>query len=689
MSQASKAIVFIDANVADVQHLVDGVLPGIKVEVLSAGQDGISQISAYLQTHPANAVHIIAHGAPGCLYLGNTQLSLDTLASRADQLTQWFVSALEDSLSASPALLLYGCNVAAGDAGEEFLAKLHTLTQASIAASTDKIGQADLGGSWNLDTTVGSPVATAAFAPEAMATYAATLQVNESYLVTEDNESQARNGVPDGDFNTLIGRNNPLAPIEFNIVTDADATTNAFLLLNVNDVDRAEGEEDEVSINGNVLGLLEGQNNLNFQTVFRISDLSVLVNGTNFVEIDIDLNDEGWQAAINSAQLLLNYDGSSLGDASVRFGETDQSAFDPGDPVTLTLEIDTSQPSQTLNIQSILRNPAGEAVAFDTRPGSANFAITGSQDDPFTWQPTLPNNATRGRWSIDSTVFDATTGELQFINTETFQVGPQGPEAHTDFNGDGSSDIVWRNTTTGENYLWYLNSGVPFQSSQLLTVEDQNFVLAGLGDFDSDGNEDDLVWRNRVTDQTVLWLTDFVNGQQQVVGGGELALAPGSAWAVQFTGDIDGDSYQDDLVWRNADTREMSIWYTEAGNVVGGGAVEEALLVDLSWFVGGVGDFDTDGLQDDLLWRNVSTGQTVVWFMDGLDPTGSVELLAVDPSWRPSGVSDYNSNGIPNDILWRNDAADLTTIWFMDQTTLVGGVGGIQPTITDPFYVVG
>ncbi|MEG4219819.1 DUF4347 domain-containing protein [Microcoleus sp. Pol12A6] len=32
-------------------------------------------------------------------------------------------------------LLLYGCNVAAGDAGEEFITRLHKLTGAQIAAT--------------------------------------------------------------------------------------------------------------------------------------------------------------------------------------------------------------------------------------------------------------------------------------------------------------------------------------------------------------------------------------------------------------------------------------------------------------------------------------------------------------------------------------------------------------------------
>ena len=67
------------------------------------------QIDQILQQYPGQkTVHIISHGAPGCLYLGNTQLSLDTLQQYTPQLQQWDIDRL----------LLYGCHVAAGDAGE-------------------------------------------------------------------------------------------------------------------------------------------------------------------------------------------------------------------------------------------------------------------------------------------------------------------------------------------------------------------------------------------------------------------------------------------------------------------------------------------------------------------------------------------------------------------------------------------
>ncbi|MEG4488957.1 DUF4347 domain-containing protein [Microcoleus sp. D2_18a_B4] len=119
-------IVVIDAGVENADLLIEDVISTTEVFVLDGTADGIEQISLVLQHRPnTDAVHIISHGSPGCLYLGNSQLSLDTLNGYATQLQQWDVANL----------VFYGCNVAAGDAGEEFIARLHKLTGAQIAAA--------------------------------------------------------------------------------------------------------------------------------------------------------------------------------------------------------------------------------------------------------------------------------------------------------------------------------------------------------------------------------------------------------------------------------------------------------------------------------------------------------------------------------------------------------------------------
>ncbi|MEW6494201.1 MAG: DUF4347 domain-containing protein [Cyanobacteriota bacterium] len=168
--KTSSTIVFIDSAVDDYQSLVNGVIPEAEVIVLDSTHDGVVQITEVLQgRNDIAAIHIVSHGSPGCLYLGNTQLNFDTLERYASQLQVWATS-----LTSSP-ILLYGCNVAAGDAGTEFVQRLHQLTGADIAASANRTGSAALGGDWELEVVTGIIEAPLAFHAEVRKAYSAVL----------------------------------------------------------------------------------------------------------------------------------------------------------------------------------------------------------------------------------------------------------------------------------------------------------------------------------------------------------------------------------------------------------------------------------------------------------------------------------------------------------------------------------
>lgn len=49
-------------------------------------------------------------------------------------------------------------------------------------------------------------------------------------------------------------------------------------------------------------------------------------------------------------------------------------------------------------------------------------------------------------------------------------------------------DILWRNTSTGENYVWYMDGVTLIGSAQINTVPDTDWQIVGIGDFNGDGN---------------------------------------------------------------------------------------------------------------------------------------------------------------------------------------------------------
>lgn len=136
-----KTVVFIDSRVNNVVQLLKKIMSNAIVIILEPERDGIEQITQNLQQGDYHKVHIISGGSPGCLHLGICQLSLDTIEDYYLQLRSWFTSyfmprpsRLQKSL---PTLFLYGCDVGIGDAGAEFISKLHQITRVNVTTSVN------------------------------------------------------------------------------------------------------------------------------------------------------------------------------------------------------------------------------------------------------------------------------------------------------------------------------------------------------------------------------------------------------------------------------------------------------------------------------------------------------------------------------------------------------------------------
>lgn len=192
----ASSVVFIDANVKDYHEFIHEVQPAIATYILPKTGDGISYITRILEHYPSRGeaiahIHIIAHGFPGGLYLGNTELSLSTIEQYGNDLGEWFSdfrqqSAIYPSTLLShpftppiPQLLLYGCCVAAGDAGSEFLDKLHHRTGAALHASTQPMGNAAMQGTGSFDTRIGFTKEQAPLPAELVTQYSTTLERGE------------------------------------------------------------------------------------------------------------------------------------------------------------------------------------------------------------------------------------------------------------------------------------------------------------------------------------------------------------------------------------------------------------------------------------------------------------------------------------------------------------------------------
>ncbi len=232
-----------------------------------------------------------------------------------------------------------------------------------------------------------------------------------------------------------------------------------------------------------------------------------------------------------------------------------------------------------------------------------------------------------------------------------------------DFDGNGKADWLWRDTG-GDTSMWFMSGAQVASAASLGNVTGAWTIVAVL-DLDGDG-KGDILWRD-AGGNLALW---FMNGAHVASSAG-LGNVP-TAWTIVATGDFNGDRHGD-LLWRDT-SGNLALWLMRGAQVassVGLGNVPTA------WTIVGTGDFDGDGMRD-LLWRDTG-GNLAIWFMNGGQVASSAGLGNVPATWAVVATGDYDGDG-KSDLLWR-DSGGNTAIWFMNGGQVASSVGlGNVPT---------
>ncbi|WP_413172043.1 DUF4347 domain-containing protein [Anabaena azotica] len=147
----NQQLLFVDQGISNYQSLIAAIDPQMTVVEINSNQDGILQITNTLSKYnDIEAIHILSFANPGNIQVGNTQLNLNNFNQYTNQLATW-----NNYLTADADILLYGCNLAENAQGISLLQNIADVTGADIAASTDKTGNAALGGDWVLEENIG------------------------------------------------------------------------------------------------------------------------------------------------------------------------------------------------------------------------------------------------------------------------------------------------------------------------------------------------------------------------------------------------------------------------------------------------------------------------------------------------------------------------------------------------------
>ena len=144
-----------------------------EVVVLDSGYDGIQQITAILQPyHGLISEQVLSHGGPGKLQLASTVLDESRLQQDQAQVSAW-----GKALQPGGGILLYGCDVAQGAGGVQFVQDLAQATGANVAANTMATGGTAAGGDWYLDYSTGPIKAQPVFTAAADSSYGSLLSI--------------------------------------------------------------------------------------------------------------------------------------------------------------------------------------------------------------------------------------------------------------------------------------------------------------------------------------------------------------------------------------------------------------------------------------------------------------------------------------------------------------------------------
>jgi hypothetical protein len=241
-----------------------------------------------------------------------------------------------------------------------------------------------------------------------------------------------------------------------------------------------------------------------------------------------------------------------------------------------------------------------------------------------------------------------------------------------EFAGGGTTDLLWRNAN-GTLAEWAMN-GSQITSSQFVTFQgnpvdlSSSWSLAGIGDFNGNGTSD-VLWRN--TDGTLAEWTmngsQITSSQFVTFQGNPVDLS--SSWSLAGVGDFNGNGTSD-VLWHNTDGT-LAEWTMNGSQITSDPLVTfQGNVVDLasSWSLAGIGDFNGNGTSD-VLWRNTN-GTLAEWTMNGSQITSSQYVtfqgnpVTLDASWQIAQIGDFTGNGT-SDILWRNSNGALAE-WTMN-----------------------
>jgi hypothetical protein len=222
------------------------------------------------------------------------------------------------------------------------------------------------------------------------------------------------------------------------------------------------------------------------------------------------------------------------------------------------------------------------------------------------------------------------------------------PVGSGDFDGDGYADLLLRNARQGKSEIWLLQ-GRGVRGAASFNGRSKGWTPEAIGDFDGDGYAD-LLWRKKA--KSLVWFMRGPDVDDEVSG----PEAPELSMAV-CAPELDGDG-RSDLVWSGG--KQTVAWLMEGSSPWRSGRAGPLMETSL---VLGCGDADGDGLGD-VLWYHPESRRAILWVMSGgTAKDRSFGLPPLRSGWAMEASGDFDGDGLANEIVLRQSSTGTIEIW--------------------------
>ncbi len=278
--------------------------------------------------------------------------------------------------------------------------------------------------------------------------------------------------------------------------------------------------------------------------------------------------------------------------------------------------------------------PSGYQVA-----GVGDFTSSGTSD--ILWQN--PTTGDTQEWLIKNGGWNGTV-ELGG-HPGNYQIAGVG-----DFFGNGIDDVLWTSTSangTVATDIWELGSNGQWEASVSPGSHPAGYNVVGVGDFTGNGTSD-ILWQNPTSGDVDEW--QIADGQWSKSV--DLGSHPGSGWTIAGVGDFFGNG-TDDILWTNSTGGQVQ---TDIWQLGPNGQWQDSVSPGshpAGYSLVGVGNFTGNGTSD-ILWQDAATGDVDEWLINNGKWAGSIDLGGHPGNFQVAGAGALVNGNATSDILWQS-----------------------------------